>query len=173
MSGASARTRAYKLRGPTASHARASALLTARLPPAMKLAERLCLACIICADIAFSYLLRLLGPVLVLLANGLIGLVVYVYLWILVPRYLRPQLGDVLSGIIVAFGLFLLFNILFNYWCCVLTRPGAPADQLPPFEDLEAAPTSPTMARAGGRAESARAASRRGRTTAPSAAAAS
>ena len=104
----------------------------------MKLAERLCLACIICADIAFSYLLRLLGPVLVLLANGLIGLVVYVYLWILVPRYLRPQLGDVLSGIIVAFGLFLLFNILFNYWCCVLTRPGAPADQLPPFEDLEA-----------------------------------
>ena len=108
------------------------------LPPAMKLAERLCLACIICADIAFSYLLRLLGPVLVLLANGLIGLVVYVYLWILVPRYLRPQLGDVLSGIIVAFGLFLLFNILFNYWCCVLTRPGAPADQLPPFEDLEA-----------------------------------
>lgn len=29
-------------------------------------------------------------------------------------------------------------QILFNYWACVLTRPGFPGDQLPAIEDLEA-----------------------------------
>jgi len=103
-----------------------------------RMLERGCLACIICADVTFSIALRFLGPILVLMANGLIGLVVYVYLWLLVPLVLLPELGMVPTGFIVAFGLCLLFNILFNYWCCVLTRPGFPGDHLPPPEDLEA-----------------------------------
>jgi hypothetical protein len=100
--------------------------------------NHLCLGCIIAADVCFSVALRFLGPVLVILANCLIGLVVYIYLTLLAPRYLVPLLGNVLSGMVVCFGLWLLFNILFNYWSCVLTSPGAPASQLPPLEDLEA-----------------------------------
>ena len=65
---------------------------------------------------------------------GLIGLCVYMYLWVLVPVYLIPQLGSVTTGLIVVVGLFLLFNILFNYWACVLTRPGFPGHHLPPEE---------------------------------------
>jgi hypothetical protein len=87
-----------------------------------RMLERGCLACIICADVTFSIALRFLGPILVLMANGLIGLVVYVYLWLLVPRVLLPELGMVPTGFIVAFGLCLLFNILFNY--CALAAAG-------------------------------------------------
>ena len=98
----------------------------------------MCLGCIIACDLCFSIALRLLGPVLVILANGLIGLVVYIYLTVLTPRYLQPLLGSSLASIVVCFGLWLLFNILYNYWGCVLTPPGAPSTQLPALEDLEA-----------------------------------
>lgn len=36
----------------------------------LRLFEQTCLACIICADYTFSVVLRFLGPVLVVLANG-------------------------------------------------------------------------------------------------------
>ena len=70
-----------------------------------------CLACIICTDVAFSYGLRFLGPVLVMLANGLIGLVVYVYLTMLVPQHIIPDLGYALTAMLVIIGLYLLFNV--------------------------------------------------------------
>ena len=104
----------------------------------MRLFERACLLCIFWSDVIFSMLLRVLGPILVVLANGLIGLCVYTYLWLLVPNFMLPTLGTVPTALIVAVGLYLLFNILFNYWSCVLTKPGFPGAQLPPLEDLEA-----------------------------------
>ena len=82
--------------------------------------------CVVCVDVCFSWFLRILGPVLVMSANGLVGLVTYVYLTVLWPKYLQPRLGMASSGAIVCIGLYLLFNILFNYWACVLTRPGYP-----------------------------------------------
>ena len=94
--------------------------------------------CILATDLCCRVALRLLGPVLVVVANGLIGLVVYVYLTLLAPRYLVPRLGNALSAAVVCLGLWLLFNILFNYWCCALTSPGAPASQPPALQDLEA-----------------------------------
>lgn len=100
-----------------------------------KTLERAILACIICADYTFSITLRILGPVLVLLANGLIGLCTYEYLWNLYPNYLQPELGTAAANAIVAVGLFILFNIVFNYWATVLTRPGFPGHQLPPLDD--------------------------------------
>ena len=36
----------------------------------LSLVQRGCIACIVCADVCFSFLLRFLGPVLVLAANG-------------------------------------------------------------------------------------------------------
>ena len=102
-----------------------------------RLFERACIACIICADVTFSVALRFLGPVLVVLANGLIALVVYMYLGVLVPRYVLPVCGLALTCPIVAVGIFILFNILFNYWSCVLTPPGFPGHYLPSPDDLE------------------------------------
>ena len=61
---------------------------------------------------------------LVLAANALICLVTYVYMRVLYPVYMVPQVGLFCSSVALAFGLFLLANIIFNYWTCVLTRPG-------------------------------------------------
>lgn len=102
----------------------------------LHVAQRGCLACIICIDVCFSVALRFLGPILVVVANGrpyrahpfvhcitqhafdspsmaagLIGLVVYVYLGILLPRFMLPLLGTLPSSLIVIFGLFILFNV--------------------------------------------------------------
>ena len=63
---------------------------------------------------------------LVVGANCLIGFVTYEYLTVLAPNYLVPFLGKAGAAAVVCAGLFLLFNILFNYWACVLTRPGFP-----------------------------------------------
>ena len=84
----------------------------------MRVAERLLIKCVIGVDYTFSIFLRILGPMLVVLANSLIGLVVYVYLTIVLPA-LSPRLPGVAIGAIVVLGLYLLFNILFNYWGCI------------------------------------------------------
>jgi palmitoyltransferase len=60
------------------------------------------------------------------------------YLGVLVPTYVTPLVGTAPACLIVTFGLFLLFNILFNYWSCVLTSPGYPGNFLPAPDDLEA-----------------------------------
>ena len=73
-------------------------------------------------------------PMLVVGANCLIGFVTYEYLTVLAPNYLVPFLGKAGAAAVVCAGLFLLFNILFNYWACVLTRPGFPGHHLPPEE---------------------------------------
>ena len=83
-------------------------------------------------------------PMLVVAANGLIGFVTYMYLTVLAPNYLVPVLGTAGAVAVVCVGLFILFNILFNYWSCVLTRPGWPGDHLQ-HED-PAPPEEPTAA---------------------------
>ena len=102
-----------------------------------RLFERACVTCIIYSDVTFSVGLRFLGPVLVVLANGLIALVVYMYLAVLVPRYVVSVCGLAATCPIVAIGIYLLFNILFNYWSCVLIKPGFPGHYLPSPDDLE------------------------------------
>jgi len=101
------------------------------------LVEHLFFHCIYCVDACFSIALRFLGPVLIVVANSLILFVTYEYLTVLVPRFMIPELGMVLTAIIICFGLFLLANILFNYWACVLTRPGFPGDHLDALDELE------------------------------------
>jgi len=96
--------------------------------------ENLLFACFMCIDAFFSVFLRFIGPLLICAANGLIGFCTYMYLTVLAPTYLLPRLGPIVTCVVVAFGLFLLGNILFNYWACVLTKPGMPADHLEPEE---------------------------------------
>ena len=75
---------------------------------------------------------------LVCAANGLIGFVTYMYLTVLAPNYLRPRLGLIGTGVVVSIGLFILFNILFNYWVSHFPRAWVPlaatftASLLPP-----------------------------------------
>jgi len=90
--------------------------------------------CFFWLDSCFSVFLRILGPMLVVAANCLIGFVTYMYLTVLAPNYLVPFFGTACTAAIVSVGLFLLFNILFNYWSCVLTRPGWPGHHLQPEE---------------------------------------
>jgi len=96
--------------------------------------EVVCFHCFFWLDSCFSVFLRILGPMLVVGANCLIGFVTYEYLTVLAPNYLVPFLGKAGAAAVVCAGLFLLFNILFNYWACVLTRPGFPGHHLPPEE---------------------------------------
>ena len=56
---------------------RAALTTSAAMGRSMRLFERMCIGFIVCADRCFSVFLRFLGPVLVVLANGLIGLVTY------------------------------------------------------------------------------------------------
>ena len=64
----------------------------------------------------------LLGPALVLLATGLISFVLYVGVNDVLPLYGSPYGFIRLSSTI--FTAFLGFNILYNYFHCVMTNPG-------------------------------------------------
>lgn len=79
-------------------------------------------------DRCFSALLRLLGPVLVVSANGLIAFIAWEWIFVLAPTYITQRYGYVLSFPIYTFALYVLFNILFNYWSCILTQPGYPGN---------------------------------------------
>ena len=115
--------------------------------------EAVCFHCFMWIDACFSVFLRIIGcamlvpctprasgllddrvcahrPILVCAANGLIGFVTYMYLTVLAPVYLTPRLGATGTACVVCVGLFILFNILFNYWSCVLTKPGWPGHYL-------------------------------------------
>jgi palmitoyltransferase len=87
-----------------------------------------------CVDRCFSIFLRFLGPVLVVGANGLIALVSYEWICVLAPTYITLRYGSLVSSVVYAFALFLLFNILYNYWSCILTRPGYPGDHMAAVE---------------------------------------
>ena len=62
----------------------------------------------------------------VVLANSLIALVSVQWIFGLAPVYVTAPYGVVASGLVHAFGIYLLLNILFNYWGCLLPRPGFP-----------------------------------------------
>ncbi|EOD23905.1 hypothetical protein EMIHUDRAFT_223092 [Emiliania huxleyi CCMP1516] len=96
--------------------------------------QRVVLSAIGWIDWAFSLLLRVVGPVLVVLANSLIALVSVQWIFGLAPVYVTAPYGVVASGLVHAFGIYLLLNILFNYWGCLLTRPGFPGDHLAAVE---------------------------------------
>ena len=53
---------------------------------AMHVFEAACFSCITAVDVCFSYFLRIIGPMLIIAANGLILLVTHQYLFVVVPR---------------------------------------------------------------------------------------
>ncbi|KAG5191629.1 DHHC palmitoyltransferase-domain-containing protein [Tribonema minus] len=83
----------------------------------------------------FDWFLRLVGPLLLTLATGLILLVVYLYYGFILPATTEPgSLPRVLHG---SWGAFLAFNLLWNYYHCAFTNPGTPAHVLPGIDGAD------------------------------------
>lgn len=70
--------------------------------------------------------IKLIGPLLILLALSIIGLLCFVYFYVIVPKIRVKHQESPYGGWIVAFHTtwvtVLVFNILFNYAYCVCTR---------------------------------------------------
>lgn len=72
--------------------------------------------------------IRLAGPLFILLAVSLIGAVIYILLYYLIPFY--TELVSPTAGIILlCITLFLSTNIFFNYYMTIFTPPGKTPDQ--------------------------------------------
>lgn len=63
------------------------------------------------------------GPIYVALGFGLILGVAYAYLSSVLPVLGRK--GFTIQALHFAFGAVLFCNIMFNYWLCVVTKPGS------------------------------------------------
>src|SRR3569623_425895 len=72
-------------------------------------------------------LMLILGPILIIALFGLVGVVTYSYFIDVLP-IITPYYGNFHCLPYTAIGLFILFNILFNYIMCVIVGPGHPPD---------------------------------------------
>jgi len=76
----------------------------------------------------FVTVMRIVSPILTLSVYGLVG--IHVYGWLVVNAFLvQKRLGTFFGVVWVAIGLSLVYNIVFNHFCCTFIKPGC-------FEDL-------------------------------------
>ena len=75
-------------------------------------------------------LMRILGPILIVVFYGLAILCTFCYFTIVLPWYIESL---AFSIIVTAVGLIILGNIIFNYTLCILTNPGYPVDTHTPI----------------------------------------
>jgi hypothetical protein len=68
--------------------------------------------------------MRIFGWIMVSIAIILISLIVLFYFYSIVP--LVAVANNILYGFLVISGIFLSFNLLFNYIMCIRTPPGGP-----------------------------------------------
>jgi len=74
----------------------------------------------------FECLIRMVGPLFVLLASGLISGVIVIHFKVIIPFYSSyTSFTGVLNTVISAF---VAFNIGFNYFMCIFTPPGYSPD---------------------------------------------
>ena len=72
----------------------------------------------------FSKILRLIGPVFAFALTVFISIVTHAFFNVILPYYVR-QFGILLGMILILIALFILFNLLFNYFMAVLVKPGS------------------------------------------------
>ena len=75
--------------------------------------------------LGFKLFMRVLGPVMLTLALGLITSILFTFLF-----YVVPDITDgnhFIFGLHFVGGMFLLVNVVFNYIACAFTPPGEPA----------------------------------------------
>lgn len=78
-----------------------------------------------------NFIIRIIGPFLLLVLFLLIGFMTHTYFFEILP-FILPSVGIWNGMLITLLGLSLLFNILFNYLACVISGPG----QIPDDPDL-------------------------------------
>jgi len=78
-----------------------------------------------CVAVCFECLLKLFGPILILLALALFGMEIFTFFAFVLPLYRLPLFC---RALVACMGVFLLFNILYNYGKSVLTDPGLPPE---------------------------------------------
>lgn len=96
-----------------------------RIRQLLRCMSRCCGFCLDCMDVV----LRVLGPLMVLLAVSLIGFVAYTFFTIIIPHLADSGTPNWVLLLQVAFGCFLLVNVMYNYAMAVCLRAGEP----PPF----------------------------------------
>lgn len=74
--------------------------------------------------VGFQWFMRILGPIMLVIALGLITSILFTFLFFVVP--------DITEGNMYIFslhfvgGMFILINVIFNYVACAFTPPGTP-----------------------------------------------
>lgn len=92
--------------------------------------RRLMDAILDCASILVEGFVYVIGPLLILLALGIIALLTYTFFSILLPMMHAKHAGNPYRTLILmlhcAWVLFVLVNVLFNYACCVVQKHTGP-----------------------------------------------
>ena len=86
--------------------------------------------CLKWSSTCFRISMRVIGPLMLLLANALIFGVAYIFFTRLLPR--TSGESPLLYWLHAFIGAFLLVNVIFNYISCAFTSPGSPEPCLDP-----------------------------------------
>mmetsp|Transcript_130836 Transcript_130836/g.184363 ORF Transcript_130836/g.184363 Transcript_130836/m.184363 type:complete len:147 (-) Transcript_130836:239-679(-) len=92
--------------------------------------ERWALYAVLAAQTLLSKAALVLGPVCVVVAFGLIGMVTFTYFSTILPAYMPDGYFNLVSLVHLAISLWLVFNVPFNYLMCIFTPPGRPPVQV-------------------------------------------
>jgi len=83
---------------------------------------------------SFGLFVRLLGPLFVIIASGLISTVITIHFRVLIPFY-SPYFS--FPGIVnLCFSIYMTYNIGFNYFMVVFSKPGF-SDEIGPSTPIE------------------------------------
>ena len=72
-----------------------------------------------------GFVMRLLGPALVIALYFIVVLHIYAYFTVITPL-LKRRIGTELGMIWIVVGLALVYNIVFNHFFAVVLKPGGP-----------------------------------------------
>ena len=75
----------------------------------------------------FSQGIRLIGPLFAFALTVFISIVTHAFFHVILPYYVR-QFGLVFGLLLIVIALYVLFNLLFNYFMAVLVKPGSMSD---------------------------------------------
>ena len=74
-----------------------------------------------------GFVMRLLGPALVIALYAIVVLHIYAYFTVITPL-LKRRIGTELGIIWIVVGLALVYNIVFNHFFAVVLKPGGPKE---------------------------------------------
>ncbi|KAJ1622920.1 DHHC palmitoyltransferase-domain-containing protein [Pavlovales sp. CCMP2436] len=85
---------------------------------------------VMCLDRFFGMVMRIVGPLFVLVLLGLIGFNVYLYFTVMISELVWPHLGITGTALNLTVAMWVLANLLFNYLRCSFMSPGYPGKEV-------------------------------------------